>query len=162
MLIGEKIQKLRKVNFLTQEDLGNLIGTDGNTVSRWERNKLGVGSSYIAKLARVLNTTTDYLLNGEPEQSEPQKNPGENLPINNAPENNLGLSYWGAVADNAQKVAARGDKEEISLVAALLRTALNSVDGEALPVGKSRVPAQLVGVQGDNNNVKVRDVNLNS
>ena len=149
MLIGEKIKNLRKNRRLTQEELGKLINTDGNTVSRWERDRLGVGSAYVAKLADALGTTTDYLLNGEPPaQNEPPKN---NIPINNAPvENNLGLGYWGSVADNAQKVAARGDKEEIALITPLLRSALKSLTGEVLYEEKSA--RQIIGIQGGSNN----------
>ncbi len=148
MLIGEKIQKLRKANFLTQDDLGKRIGTDGNTVSRWERNKLGVGSSYIAKLAKVLNTTTDYFMGEIKPDAQKENSPG-NLPINNAPENEkLGLSYWGGVADNAQKVAARGDPKELSLVAALLQSAMDTIKGGEI---NSPSVTQAVMVNGTNN-----------
>ena len=161
MLIGEKIKNLRKNKHLTQEELGKLINTDGNTVSRWERDRLGVGSSYIAKLAEVLNTTTDYLLKGDPEPPEPPaQGTGQNLPINSAPETvnnqseNLGLGYWGSVADNARKVAARGDKREIELVAALLQSAVEAVKG-----AEQNLSSQIIGIQGNNNvknNVNIR------
>ena len=74
MMIGDKIKKLREANNMTQGELAALINTDGNTVSRWERNKLGIGSSYVAKLAKILHTTTDYLLNetDEPENEAEQ------------------------------------------------------------------------------------------
>ena len=147
MLIGEKIQLLRKNNHLTQGELGKLINTDGNTVSRWERNRLGVGSAYIAKLAAALGTTTDYLLNGEPEQSEPKNN----LPINNAPpesESYLDLGYWGKVADNARK-AAKSDDPRKPLVAALLSSAMNEFTGEnAAPNTQKNIHADVIENHG--------------
>ena len=155
MLIGEKIKNLRKNRRLTQEELGKLINTDGNTVSRWERDKLGVGSAYVAKLAEALGTTTDYLLNGE--KTEPEgapKNPGNNLLINNnAPENEtpeyLDLGYWGNVADNAKR-AARSNPKELSLVAALLQTAMDSIKGCE---NNSSTITQAVTVNGENNKI---------
>lgn len=62
MTIGERIRELRKAKGLTQEQLAELIEGDGNTISRWEHNKIGIGNAYIIKLAKTLNTTADYLL----------------------------------------------------------------------------------------------------
>lgn len=59
---GERIRELREAKHLTQNVLAEMIDSDGNTISRWERNKLGIGTANIAKLARALNTSTDYLL----------------------------------------------------------------------------------------------------
>lgn len=35
----EKLGKKRKVDRITQEELGDLVGVDGMTVSRWERGE---------------------------------------------------------------------------------------------------------------------------
>ena len=149
MLIGEKIQKLRKANFLTQEELGKLIGTDGNTVSRWERNKLGVGSSYIAKLAKVLNTTADYLMG----EGEPQEQPQINLPINNAPENKtpeyLGLGYWGTVADNARRIAKIGSEQDKAAALMMLRMATDAITG----AGDKQTGGNFIAVQENHQHV---------
>ena len=39
-----------------------MVGSDGNTVSRWELDKLGMGNEYVLKLAQALDTSTAYLL----------------------------------------------------------------------------------------------------
>ena len=115
MLIGEKIKNLRKNKRLTQEELGKLINTDGNTVSRWERDKLGVGSAYVAKLAEALETTTDYLLNGEKSQPEAApKNPGGNLPINNMPENEIVEIRGIKIDKTARRVWINGEEKSFT------------------------------------------------
>ena len=68
--LGGRIRKLRELKHLTQEELGDMIDSDGNTVSRWETGKLGIGNSFIVKLARALDTSTDYILIGDASQSE--------------------------------------------------------------------------------------------
>lgn len=60
--LGEKISELRKKAGLTQADLAEKLGVSSQAVSKWE-----VGASYpdisiMPKLARILSTTTDYLL----------------------------------------------------------------------------------------------------
>jgi transcriptional regulator with XRE-family HTH domain len=70
MKIGERVRLLREKLGITQANLANLVDTDGNTVSRWERNKLGVRAENLSKLSVALNTTVAYLL-GETEVSEP-------------------------------------------------------------------------------------------
>ena len=62
MSTGERIRKLREAKHMRQSDLAELLGNDGNTVSRWEHGKIGIGSAYIMKLDQVFNTTADYLL----------------------------------------------------------------------------------------------------
>ena len=62
MSTGERIRKLREAKHMRQSDLAELLGNDGNTISRWENDKIGIGSAYIMKLAQVFNTTADYLL----------------------------------------------------------------------------------------------------
>lgn len=62
MSTGERIRQLRKAKHMRQSDLAELLGNDGNTISRWERGTIGIGSAYIMKLAEVFDTTADYLL----------------------------------------------------------------------------------------------------
>lgn len=71
MSTGERIRKLREAKHMRQSDLAELLGNDGNTISRWEHGKLGIGSAYIMKLAQVFNTTADYLL-GKTDDPAPQ------------------------------------------------------------------------------------------
>ena len=62
MSLGNRIRELRKKEGLTQAQLGEMVGSDGNTVSRWELDKLGMGNEYVLKLAQALDTSTAYLL----------------------------------------------------------------------------------------------------
>lgn len=60
--LGEKISNLRKKEGLTQAGLAEKIGVSAQAVSKWE-----IGASYpdisvMPKLAKILSTTTDYLL----------------------------------------------------------------------------------------------------
>ncbi len=71
MSIGERIRILREARHLKQGELAEMIGGDGNTISRWERDKLGIGSAYIRRLAQALNTSTDYLM-GNTDDPSPQ------------------------------------------------------------------------------------------
>ena len=71
MSTGERIRKLREAKKMKQSELAELLGNDNNTISRWEHNKIGIGSTYIMKLAQVFNTTSDYLL-GKTDDPAPQ------------------------------------------------------------------------------------------
>ena len=125
------------------------------TVRRWEWNERKPRADELAKLAEALGTTTDYLLNGEPEQSEPQKNPGENLPINNAPESvnedDADLGFWGSVAERAKRVAHSDDSRK-PLIAALLNSAVNEFTGSE---SSNISPAGVIfyGVQENNKHI---------
>lgn len=60
--IGGKIAKLRKERGFTQKDLADFLGVTDKAVSRWES---GVGNpdiSLLPKIAKLLGTSTDYLL----------------------------------------------------------------------------------------------------
>lgn len=72
MIIGKRIRERREAKGLTQEQLADMIDTEGNTISRWERNKIGIGSAYIVKLAQALDTSTDYLLGETDDPALPQ------------------------------------------------------------------------------------------
>jgi len=77
MITGERLKKLRKNQDLSQAQLAEKIGTDGNTISRWERGVLEIGKKKLILLAESFNTSVAYLL-GETDdpirQSSKQKN----------------------------------------------------------------------------------------
>ena len=72
MSIGDRIRKLREAKRLKQGELAEMIGNDSNTISRWEHGKIGIGSAYITRLAQVLGTSTDYLLENTDDPSPQQ------------------------------------------------------------------------------------------
>lgn len=54
---------LRRLRFMTQEQLGKEIGVTGNTIARWERGevKARLTPSQLKKLCKALNITLDEL-----------------------------------------------------------------------------------------------------
>jgi len=70
MEIGERIKIKRKEMGLTQEDLATKLNVTFQAVSKWENNTSTPEITSMNNLAKALNTTLDYLINGiEPEGS---------------------------------------------------------------------------------------------
>lgn len=65
MTTGEKIKQLRKKNGLTQEQLAELVDVAVTSIRRWEWGPRLPNIKFIQKLAGVLNTTPEYLLEDE-------------------------------------------------------------------------------------------------
>ena len=65
MTIGDRIYRLRKSLDLTQRDIGRACGVSTTTVHKWEHGVIdSMRADKIQKLAEILNTTIDYLLDG--------------------------------------------------------------------------------------------------
>ena len=79
MLIGDRIKELRTKLRLSQGELGDKVDTDSTIISRWETNRVRPSQKYIVKLAKALNTSTDYLLS---ETEDPSPN-GESVSVPN-------------------------------------------------------------------------------
>lgn len=62
MELGTRIKKLRKKHNLTLVELGELIGLKKSTISKYENNDINIPTDKLEKIARVLNTTPQYLL----------------------------------------------------------------------------------------------------
>ena len=60
MIDGITIKKLREEKGLTQSELGSQIGTDGNLVSRWERNRAVPSHIYLEKLSELFGKPVDF------------------------------------------------------------------------------------------------------
>ncbi len=52
----------RKRLGLSQAQLGEMMGRDRATISRWETDPMSVSGSILCKLARIFNCSIDYLL----------------------------------------------------------------------------------------------------
>lgn len=61
-MIGDKIKELRKELDLTQEELASKLSLSRQCISRWENNSNEPSINDIIRLARMLDTSTDYLL----------------------------------------------------------------------------------------------------
>lgn len=66
--IGLRIRQLRHDNHLTQEQLAHKLEySSGTMIARVEQGTRSLPLSKIAECAKILNTTTQYLLNGDDE-----------------------------------------------------------------------------------------------
>lgn len=65
--IGNRIQKFRKENGLTQEELAEKLGVSAQAVSKWENDASCPDISLLPQLCRILGITTDELLSGKTE-----------------------------------------------------------------------------------------------
>lgn len=63
--IGSFIQKCRKEKKLTQEELGEILGVSGKSISRWENNVTMPDLSLVTTIAKELDIQVSELLNGE-------------------------------------------------------------------------------------------------
>lgn len=68
--MGEIISTLRKEKGMTQKDLADEMGVTDKAVSKWERNLSCPDVSSIPKLAEILDTTVDNLMDVTPKQEE--------------------------------------------------------------------------------------------
>ena len=66
--IGSRIRQLRHENHLTQKQLANKLGySSGTMLVRVEQGTRSLPLSKITECAKILNTTTQYLLSGDDE-----------------------------------------------------------------------------------------------
>ena len=52
---------------MEQKELAKILGIPADTVSSWRRGKSKSYTKFLPEIAQALNTTVDYLVNGEPE-----------------------------------------------------------------------------------------------
>ena len=62
MTLGEKIQKLRKQNGFSQEELAEKVTVTRQTISKWELNQSEPDLDFIAQLSNIFNVSADYLI----------------------------------------------------------------------------------------------------
>lgn len=61
MTFGQRLKYLREGKF-SQEQLAELLNVHNNTISKWENDIQEPRAKRVADLARILNTTSAYLL----------------------------------------------------------------------------------------------------
>lgn len=79
MSFGEKLQKIRKENNLSQEGLAEMLGVSRQAVSKWE---LGEGYPEVEKLlilSKKLNVSLDSLLGGDSAPTASEKGKASDL-----------------------------------------------------------------------------------
>ncbi len=62
--VGKQIAFLRKAKGITQSELGERIGVSFQAVSKWERGETLPDITILPDLAKILETTVDYILLG--------------------------------------------------------------------------------------------------
>ena len=62
--VGEQIAVLRKSKGLTQSELGERLGVSFQAVSKWERGETLPDTALLPDLAKILETTIDFILCG--------------------------------------------------------------------------------------------------
>lgn len=62
--VGKQIAFLRKAKGITQSELGERIGVSFQAVSKWERGETLPDITLLPDLAKILETTVDYILMG--------------------------------------------------------------------------------------------------
>ncbi len=60
-----RLRELRKINNLTQKDLGKKMGVSAQTILNWENNVYQPSVNELIKLADIFNVSLDYLVNRE-------------------------------------------------------------------------------------------------
>ena len=63
MTTGEKIQKLRKENNYTQEELADIMNVSRQSISKWESDAAFPETEKLITLSKLFHCTIDYLLN---------------------------------------------------------------------------------------------------
>ena len=68
MTFGEKLQRLRAREGLSQDALAELLNVSRQAVSRWERDGTMPETEKVIRISGCFHVTTDYLLKGGPER----------------------------------------------------------------------------------------------
>ncbi|MBQ8969805.1 MAG: helix-turn-helix transcriptional regulator [Lachnospiraceae bacterium] len=66
----ERYCKLRDKNGLRDADIAKELGFAKSTLSDWKRGKSRPNANNLYKIARLLNTTVEYLFTGESEENK--------------------------------------------------------------------------------------------
>lgn len=75
MTFGEKLQKLRAREGLSQDALAELLNVSRQAVSRWERDETMPETEKVVRISDHFHVTTDYLLKDGPEHAAPSFRP---------------------------------------------------------------------------------------
>lgn len=65
MEIGNKINQLRKLSGMTQEQLAEKLNVSRQTISKWESDSTSPDLESIVKISRIFHVSLDDLLKGE-------------------------------------------------------------------------------------------------
>ena len=120
--LGEKIRFQRTKKHITQEQLADLVNVHSNTIRQWEKSKNSPKIDDIKKIAKVLEISTSELLDDIPTQSRNSIEKDSKLKLD------LGLAYWGEVADNIRELSENTDKEKVAIIKSMLLSSLDTIN----------------------------------
>ena len=66
--LGERIQELRKQKEIAQQKLAELINVSKSMINRYENKGVQPPADVLNKIANVLDTSVDYLINGNKDE----------------------------------------------------------------------------------------------
>jgi transcriptional regulator with XRE-family HTH domain len=78
--LGDRINRLRRKKKLSQGDLAERIGTSGHQLSKYERGIHEPSLELLSRIARTLDTSTDFLITGKEPASQDQPFRFDSLP----------------------------------------------------------------------------------
>ncbi|KPU42131.1 HTH-type transcriptional regulator ImmR [Oxobacter pfennigii] len=61
-MFGERLKEIRIESKLTQEELGDMVGVSGNTISKYETGDREPSLDILTRIANYFNVSLDYLL----------------------------------------------------------------------------------------------------
>lgn len=64
MNIGDRIQSLRKIKSISQEELANTVGVSRQAVSKWESGQSTPDLEKVIIMSEFFDVTTDYIIKG--------------------------------------------------------------------------------------------------
>lgn len=73
--MGEQIRRARECAGYTQERLAETVGVSVQYVSDLERGKVGTSVATLVRICTALHVSSDFILFGRAEQSEPDFSP---------------------------------------------------------------------------------------
>lgn len=100
MTLGEKIQKLRQQQGLSQDALAEKLGVSRQAVSKWERDEAVPELEKIVKLSEVFGVSLDMLLRDQPPEP-PRETPPETPPRRRSRVTGLEVLQWGGLLGGA-------------------------------------------------------------
>lgn len=82
MTFGEKVQRLRKKENISQEELAFQLHVSRQAISKWESNKGYPETEKIIKMSEIFHVTLDYLLNDSQDINEHAMNDEKGFYVN--------------------------------------------------------------------------------
>lgn len=147
MSIGDNIRQAR--GQIKQSELADMLGVDVSTISRWENNKNVPHGSVLSDIARVLNTSTEFLLSTSSSSQQDANNKASAQNTNNDTDTDILITE--GIANNMFIINDRksdrvyylpNNEEGRNLFLTILASGIN---GTNLPVLSN-------SINGDNNN----------